>query len=459
MNLKDLKKIKIPDKPGVYFFLKNKPASTRQDGGILYIGKATSLKDRVRSYFGKDPEEKQAFYGAGLIESRGPLIVKMIKDADEVKWQETDSVLEALILEASLIKKYQPKYNTKEKSDRSFNYVCITKEKKIAIIRGRNIKKMVFDKIYGPFPNNSQLREALRIIRKIFPYFEDRKNTKGKDEFYKQIKLVPENLIENKNNIKNIKLLFEGKKKKIFLNLKKEMNSFAKKRAFEKAGEVKRQIFALQHINDVALIKNNINDFTGKKIFDSGFLIGNPARVSSNFSSLRPSPEYRGGTLGKLKIKRNSCRIEAYDIAHMGGKNIVGVMVVLVDGEIEKSEYKKFKIKSQNNTLARRGGNDIGALEEVLERRFKHREWQYPDVVIMDGGIAQINLAKRILSKIDENIKIVSVLKDEKHKAKAILGDKTIGLKYKKEILLANSEAHRFAINYHKKLRNKNFIK
>lgn len=416
----NLKVIKLPDKPGVYFFKKGKD--------ILYVGKATSLHDRVRSYMSKT-----------VFDIRGPLIEKMIKDANKIDWQETDSVLEALILEASLIKKHQPKYNTKEKSDRSFNYVCITKDKKISIVRGRNVKKMVFDKIYGPFPNNSQLREALRIIRKIFPYFEDRKNTKGKDEFYKQIKLVPENLIENKNNIKNIKLLFEGKKKKIFLNLKKEMNSFAKKREFEKAGEVKRQIFALQHINDVALIKSS--NPLDNKIFDPAPFFG---RIKGN--KVGPSDT-------KILLSRGVKRIEAYDIAHMGGKNMVGVMVVLVDGEIEKSEYKKFKIKSQNNA------NDIGALEEVLERRFKHREWQYPDIVVMDGGIAQINLAKRMLSKIDENIKIVSVLKDERHKAKAILGDKTIGLKYKKEILLANSEAHRFAINYHKKLRNKNFLK
>ncbi len=432
MKISYLKKIRLPNKPGVYFFKKGKE--------ILYIGKATSLKDRVKSYFGKD-----------LVETRGPILVDLIFKADKIDWQETESVLEALILEAVLIKKHQPKYNTKEKSDKSFNYVCITKDKKVAIVRGKILNKEKCSSFFGPFPNGNQLREALKIIRKIFPYFDDKKGTKGRDEFYKQIKLVPEDLIENKSNIKNIKLLFEGKKKKILSNLKKEMKEYAKIREFEKAGEVKKQIFALQHINDVALIKSNSG--ADNKIFGPAPFIKTPAKFSSNFSSLRPSPDYRGGTLGKLKIERNLRRVEAYDIAHMSGKNMVGVMVVVENGEIEKSEYKKFKIRSQEDA------NDTGALKEVLERRLAHTEWPFPELIVVDGGIAQINVAKAVLAKMGLKIEVVSVLKDDRHKAKAILGDKKIALKYKREILLANNEAHRFAIAYHKKLRNKNFLK
>ena len=148
MNLSNLKKKIIPEKPGVYFFLKGRD--------ILYIGKATSLKDRTKSYFGKD-----------LINTRGPLILDMVFKADNMKWQETDTVLEALILEANLIKKHQPYYNTKEKDDKSFNYVCITKDDpegkstsygagmpQVLIVRGRNlnIRHGVYSKIYGPFP-------------------------------------------------------------------------------------------------------------------------------------------------------------------------------------------------------------------------------------------------------------------------------------------------------------------
>ncbi len=420
MTKEILKKNKIPDSPGVYFFLKGRE--------ILYIGKATSLRDRIKSYFGKN-----------LMETRGQLIVDLVFKADKVNWQKTDSVLEALILETTLIKKYQPKYNTKEKSDKSFNYVCITKDKKIAVVRGKILNKEKYDSFFGPFPDGNQLREALKIVRKIFPYLDDRKGTKGGDEFYRQIRLVPENFIEKKNNIKNIKLLFKGKKKKILGNLKKEMKEYAKNREFEKAAEIKRQIFALQHINDVALIKSNSG--ADNKIFG-------PAPFFGRIKGTKAGPSD-----AKILLSAPLFRIEAYDIAHMSGKNMVGVMVVVENGEAKKSEYKKFRVRTQEDA------NDTGALKEILERRFNHKEWKYPDFVVVDGGIAQINIAKTVLAEIGLKIKVVSVLKDERHKPKNIIGSKEIVEKHKKEILLANNEAHRFAITYHKKLRNKNFLK
>jgi excinuclease ABC subunit C len=391
MKIELFKKIKLPNKPGVYFF--------KQSKEILYIGKATSLKARVKSYFGKD-----------LIEIRGPIILDMVFKTDKIDWQVTDSVLEAIILEANLIKKYQPKYNTKEKSDKSFNYVVITKEKlpKVLVVRERilgNYKGSVF----GPFTSGTQLYEALKILRRIFPFLDDKSS--NYIEFYKQINLAPD-LNDRKlymQNIRNIKLFFAGKKKQILKNLKKEMKNYAKNREFEKAGEIKRQLFALQHINDVALIKSDL-------------------------------------------LPTSALRIEAYDVAHMGGKNMVGVMVVLEDGEVVKSEYKKFKIRTQKNT------NDTGALAEIIERRFAHREWRYPNLIVVDGGIAQINATKRVLFKMRIKIPTVSVVKDERHKPKAIMGNEKFTLKYKREILLTNSEAHRFAIAYHKNLRNKNFL-
>lgn len=412
MTSQQLKKKKLPDSPGVYIFQKGREK--------VYIGKATSLRDRVRSYFSKD-----------LIQTRGPLLVDMVFQADKIDFIETDSVLEALILEAELIKKYQPKYNTKEKDDKSFNCVCITKENvpKVLIIRKKDLEnqKFKFSDVFGPFTNGNQLKEALKIIRKIFPFFDD----KSKDyfEFYKQIDLVPniEDRREYLNNIKNLKLFFQGKKKKIILNLKKEMMLYAKKREFEKANFVKKQIFSLKHINDVALIKESRID----PVVDFG-----------------NAREGRGSHLTKIHY-----RVEAYDIAHMSGKNMVGVMVVVEDNEVNKNEYKKFKIKTQT------GSNDTGALEEVLLRRFRHTEWGLPDLVVVDGGTAQINVAKKTLSFYKYKISIVSVVKDDRHRAKAIMGDENIIKEHKKAILLANSEAHRFAINYHKNMRSKNFLK
>lgn len=399
MNLTNFQKFKLPSKPGVYFFQKGK--------NILYIGKATSLRDRTKSYFNKD-----------LINTRGPLISDMIFKSDKIKWEVTDSVLEALILEANLIKKHQPYYNTREKDDKSFLSVVITKEKlpRVMIVRTHNLKthsniinNVIISKIYGPYTSGTQLREALKIVRRIFPFLDEK--SKNYLEFYRQINLVPD-LNDKKiylQNIKNIKLFFSGKKQQILKNLKKQMNAYSRARAFEKAGEIKRQLFALQHINDIALLKQE-------------------------------------------NLSAPSVRIEAYDIAHLGGKNMVGVMTVLEDGELAKSEYKKFKIRTQNMA------NDTGALKEVLERRFGHREWRFPNLIVVDGGTAQINVASKTLSRLNLDIRVVSVLKDEKHKPKAILGNSHNVKKYKREILLANSEAHRFAIAYHKKMRSSNFI-
>lgn len=244
MQIKDFKKLKIPDGPGIYFFKKGKT--------ILYIGKATSLSDRVKSYFSKD-----------LIAVRGPMILDMVVQADKVDWRETDSVLEALILEVELIKKYQPVYNTKEKSDKSFNYVCITKEDlpKVIIKRGKDLKKELFLRVFGPYPNGNQLKEAMKIIRKIFPFLDE--GSKNYLAFYKQINLVPDLNDKKiyKQNIKNIILFFSGKKKRILKNLYKEMSVYSKLNQFEKAGEIKRQIFSLKHINDVALIKETQESF------------------------------------------------------------------------------------------------------------------------------------------------------------------------------------------------------
>ena len=404
MKKEFLKKIKLPDKPGVYLFKKGK--------NILYIGKATSLKDRVRSYFSGD-----------ISQTRGLVIAKMLQEFDTVEHIATDSVLEALILEAELIKKYQPKANSKEKDDKSFNYVVITKEKlpKVVVMRGQSIKssakKIGSSSVFGPFTNPSQLHEAMKIIRRIFPYLDDK--SKNYLEFYKQINLIPD-LDDRKlylQNIKNIKLFFSGKKRQILTNLKKEMKMYAKAREFEKAGEIKRQLFALQHINDVALLKY----------------------------SLHPDP-----LLNKERV--NSIRIEAYDIAHMSGKNMVGVMMVVENGLANKGEYRRFKIRGQV------GANDTGALTEVLDRRIGHPEWKYPDLIVVDGSTAQINFAKSVLSKYGMEVPIVAVTKNERHKPEDIKGDSKIVRKYEREILLANSEAHRFAITFHKLRRDKNFL-
>jgi len=411
MNFSEYKKINLSDEPGVYLFKKNKD--------ILYIGKATSLKERVKSYFSND-----------LIATRGPLIVDMVFQSDSIDFIKTDSVLEALILESNLIKKHQPKYNTKEKDDRSYNYVVITKENfpKVLIERGKNLQKESYSKIlknlrisrtYGPYTNGSQLKEALKIIRKIFPFLDQYSKENTGYKFYKEIGLAPEiSGVEAKKdyakNIRNIKLFFEGKKISILKNLEKEMKIFVKKQEFEKAEKIKHTIFALNHIQDIALLKN-------EKEFD-----------------------FQRKSAAALRL----FRIEAYDVAHISGTNTVGVMTVIENGVPNKNEYRKFKI---NNSIQ----NDTAGLAEILTRRFNHPEWKFPDIIVVDGSVAQKNTAEKIIKEKSLNIAVLAVTKDEKHRPKIIQGRENLIDKFKNEILLANSEAHRFAIKYHRSLRNK----
>ena len=437
MKSQFLKKVNIPDKPGVYFFKKGRET--------FYIGKATSLRSRTRSYFAKD-----------LIATRGPTIVDMVFKSDTITWQETDSVLEALMLEAELIKKYQPHYNVQEKDDKSFNCVCITREDfpKILVIRKRELlgdanTKKKYQAIYGPFPNGMQLREALKIVRRIFPFIDTQSAKKDNYEFYKQLGLSPELINTSpqsrqnppalpslrglrhgsdsvyveaaliyKKTIHNLKLFFCGKKKEVVRNMKKEMAEEAKAHNFERAAQIRNRIFALEHINDVSLIKEDAVAPLENKYFGA----------SSTF------------------------RIEAYDIAHMSGRNIVGVMTVIENGAVAKHEYKKFIIRTQT------GSNDTGALEEVLSRRLRHTEWGLPSVIVVDGSTAQINVAHRVLDRYQFKIPVIAVVKDNTHKARALIGDEALIKAHKKSILLSNSEAHRFAITFHKLKRGKSFL-
>jgi excinuclease ABC subunit C len=414
MKSQGLKKLKLPDAPGVYFWKDGK-------GKTLYIGRATSLRSRVHSYFGND-----------VISTRGSRIVDMVTRSKTVMFEKTDSVLEAIILEANLIKKFQPKYNIDEKDDKSWNYIVITDEEwpRVIVERGRNLKKEVSisrpnNDIFGPYPAGGLLKDALKIIRRIFPYLDEKSIDPKHRSFYASIGLSPmlggkTSRKEYLKTIKNIRLFLEGKKKTIIKNLKKDMMVYAKNQEFEKADKAKHTIYALEHIEDVALIKDDKTNGIGSH---GGF------------------------------------RIEAYDIAHLSGKNVVGVMTVVEGGEPNKNEYRKFKISKEKN-------DDAAALREILLRRLGHSEWPYPSLIVVDGGQAQLNVAQKVLSELKSDIMVVALVKDDKHKARGILADESLIAKnpvllsqYKRAIILANNEAHRFAIAYHKNLRKRNFLK
>lgn len=418
MTLEQFKKRmkKMPDTPGVYFFLDKRKK-------VLYIGKATSLRDRVRSYFAPD-----------IADVRSPLIARMVGSSAGLDWRATDSVLEALILEANLIKNYKPKFNTDLKDDKSWNYVVITKEDfpRILPVRGKNLEEEfpAETRLYtfGPFPHSLQLKAALKLIRKIFPYRDSctpcdeqlkTKNLKLKTAckacFNRQVGLCPGvcsgeiSKTEYRRTIRHIVLLFQGKKKTLLKTLEHEMKAAAKEEKFEEAARLRGQIFALQHIRDVSLIKE----------------------------------EYKSPSTTLRAIR--STRIEAYDAAHLQGSAAVGVMVVVEESEARRSEYRKFRLR---NTKA---GDDAGALREILSRRLGHDEWPLPHLIVVDGSTAQMNAAQKVLDAAGVRIPIVGVVKDEKHRPRNIRGEQGFISGREKEILLANAEAHRFATGYHRR--------
>ena len=420
MTKGELSKFKLPDEPGVYIFKKGSK--------ILYIGKATSLRDRVRSYFSSD-----------LVKGRGERIVAMVAEAKSLAHIKTDSILEALILEATLIKKHQPPYNVDEKDNKSWNYVVITKEDfpRVLVVRGRELyslkaRSWKLEAVFGPFPHGTQLQEAMKIIRRIFPFRDatcvpcaEQQKKQGvalisrrrldicKPCFNRQIGLCPGvctgemNKAEYAERVKHICQFLSGNFKGLKRELAREMKAASAAEKFEEAAQLRRQIHALEHVRDVSLIKD----------------------------------EHRVAPGGGV-------RIEAFDVAHTGGSETVAVMTVVQSGEAIRQGYRMFKIRSATN-------DDVASLKEALSRRLNHPEWSLPRVFVVDGGRGQMHAAESVLKQAGVEVPIVGVVKNEFHKAERLIGDRRAIEAYERDILLANSEAHRFAIQWHRKRRGK----
>ncbi|MFA5986364.1 MAG: GIY-YIG nuclease family protein [Parcubacteria group bacterium] len=400
----------LPKAPGVYFFR----GAKRE---VLYVGKATSLRDRVRQYFsGHD--------------TRGERIERLVAQATDIETIQTDSVLEALILEAELIRTHKPKYNIDGKDDKSFSFFVITKERfpRVVIVRQTDFDKEQFQdamyrkgKIYGPYTSRDQMKIALKIIRRIFP-FHDRSEQSEKGCLHYQMGLCPGpydgaiSEADYKRNMRNIALFLSGHKKALLEKLEKQMRALAKKEKFEEADKVKRQIFALTHINDIALMKKDI--------------------AFTRFSA-------------------HEMRVEAYDISHIGGEAMVASMIVFINGVADKSQYRKFKVQSVQ------GIDDVGAMREVLARRLNHLDdWGIPQLIVLDGGKGHLNMADDLWQKLDINIPVIAVAKGPTRKKVDVYKSAFFPVNHAiitdKELLESmREEAHRFAISFHKKTRDK----
>lgn len=414
---------KFPETPGVYIM-------KDVDGQVLYVGKAGNLRRRVSSYFERPHDIR---------------IQTLVGKIARIDFEQKDTALEALIREAELIKTLTPPFNVREKDDKSFLYFEITREKfpRVLLVRGGGVAEShgaaVQGKRYGPFTSASSAREALRILRRIFPWSTHEPEEIGRMKrpcFNYEIGLCPGTCVgavthqDYLKNIEWLRMFFEGKKARIVKALEKDMKAASKKQEFEKAEAFRRQVFALRHIQDTALIS------------DSEVL-------------------FMGGGKNDVAIPRAGYRIEGYDISNISGTSAVGSMVVFENDVPNKNEYRKFKIRSIFQP------NDVGMLKEVLERRFAHASsvpapvagqkkknlWAMPDLILIDGGLAQVNTARRVLLRASIKIPIVGIAKGPKRDRNDIIGLVPKGVK-KETLIKVRNEAHRFAISYHKALRS-----
>ncbi len=419
--------LKLPEVAGVYTFWKNKTP--------IYIGKSVNLKSRLNSY---------------LAITLGVKTAKMVSEADEVSFVEVTSDLESLLLESFLIKKYKPKYNIVLKDDKHALYIVITKEEfpRVLSVRKLLVSDQKIIASFGPFPNSTNVKVILKMIRKIFPY-SDHKLSK-KPCLYSHLGLCNPcpnyvNGIENndekkfetaryKRNIRNIKLVLSRKFNIVRKGLESEMNNFSKLQKYEEAKLVRDRIKILDYITqektDIAMFVENPNlteDIRVQEISDLKVLLN----TKFNIQSLN--------------------RIECFDIAHLQGVSATASMVVLVDGEKENTEYKHFKVKQKN------GQSDYDSMREIAGRRLKHIEdWGKSDLIIVDGGLGQVKIFNDVFVKND--IPVVGIAK---HPDRLVFPDGTkIRLKGQSLQLVSRirDEAHRFARRLHHKLLSKNLL-
>lgn len=402
----------LPKEAGVYVFSSNKA----QDKQVLYIGKAGNIRERVKNHF-QQPSFRDNLF---------------INQVIKIGYFKTYSEIKALILEAELIKKYQPKYNVIWKDNKNYFFVEITKEDFPRVfITHQPIKKSPGGAKYvGPFVEGTSLKRALTYLRRAFPFYTAKKHPKGSC-LWCGLNLCPgpdPDKKEYRKNINNLVRVLEGKSQKVLRGLKKEMEKEAKEENFEKAAGIRNRVWALERVLSHArvfeapLSENNWQEIQGiiKKIFG---------------------------------IKKDVLRMEAYDISNIQGKEATGSMVHFKNGFPDKNFYRKFKIKIQGKP------NDTAMLKEVLKRRLKHEEWPYPELILIDGGKGQLNSAKEALKEENIEIPLISLAKRRneifsQNKKKPILA-KTLPREIFNLILFIRDEAHRFAISYHKNLRKK----
>jgi len=402
----------LPPVPGVYLMKDAK-------GVLLYVGKATSLKTRAPAHF---------------IRPHDARIAQMTTKVAHIDWIETPSAVEALMLEAKLIKKHQPPYNVLEKDDKSYLYLVFTREEfpKPVFIRAYEFVRMPkrrFWKVFGPFQSGASVKAALESLRRAFPWTMCQPGQK-RPCFYRHLGLCPGvctgeiSSADYKKIMEDLAKFFEGKRTTVVRGLTKAMERAAKDERFEEAAELRNRLRAVERMRDISVTKREDRLDAFVDVFG---------------------------------------RVEGYDISNTSGKDSVGSMVVFEDGEAKKSAYRIFTIKSVE------GPNDVASMAEVMRRRFARaatgeKGWRIPDLLLIDGGAMQMAAVQEVLDSYKLRIPMVGIAKGPDRKKDELLYDKAdhelarLVHAFKPLLQRVRDEAHRFAGVWHRRKRAERFL-
>lgn len=423
------------------------------------MGKAKDLKSRVSSYFASPAQ-------------LGAKTRALVEQIDAIRVIVVESELESLLLEVFYIKKYRPRYNIKLTDDKSYPLIKITKKDTFPIVSSSHRiddPKAVY---FGPFPSSGSVKSVLKTLRRAFPYQSVLHHPKHRC-LYNHLNLCPcpevfdspTTRTEYRKNIRNIILVLEGKSQIVLKELKKEMDKSSKGEHYEQALKLKHQIDALRVITEPshAPFEYDTNPNLRSDI--------RTLELESLLTSLRDAG---------LSVTSGD-RIECYDISNISGTNATGSMVVLTQGEVDKSQYRKFKINKDGTP------NDFAMMKEMLERRLKHDDWTSPSLIVVDGGKGQLTSVLEAMSVTKRHFPVVGLAKreetiiipihqsffniDDRNATKItdvnhikLYGDNEenfIEVSLPKDsgslhlVRRIRNEAHRFAITYHRGLRSK----
>jgi len=430
----------LPQETGIYIFKDH-------HGHVIYVGKAKNIKKRVNQYF-------------TTYSKRTNKLNQLSKEINSVETISTCSEFDALLLEADRIRTYLPKYNSIARDDKSPLYISVNildRFPKISFVRKKFIDLHAKYKYFGPFQSSSVIRYLMRYIRKSIPYCTQ-KIRSGKPCFYthlglcnpcpseiigiRDINLKRQMILIYKNNIRRIMSLLSGHSETVIADLMKEMKVYSDSEEFERAHAIKRSIESIQSLSKI--------HFDPSAYVENQYLLDTIRNDALEALQKRLRPYYPN--LVQLR------RIECIDISNYGKDFACGSLVVFIDGHPENGTYKRFRIRKTQIP------NDYAAIQEVIMRRLKHDEWLYPDLFIIDGGKGQVKIVQDVLKKLSCSIPVIGLAK----RYSEIIIPKnshfySVRLPHTDPILHLithiRDESHRFAISYHRNLRQRLFIK